>query len=80
LLEVENIGINDSFFDLGGHSLLAIKTLSRIRDQFEVNIQMGVLFERPTVLELADAIDALMWLESPGQSNEASWNREELEL
>ena len=41
LLKVENIGINDDFFDLGGHSLLAIKALSRIRDIFEVEEKQG---------------------------------------
>ena len=53
LLNVENIGINDDFFDLGGHSLLAIRAVSRIRDVFEVDLQIQTLFENPTIAGLS---------------------------
>ncbi len=54
LLKVENIGINNSFFDLGGHSLLAIKVVSRIRDVFGIDLPIQTVFENPTVAELAN--------------------------
>ncbi len=53
LLKVENIGVDDNFFDLGGHSLLAIKAVSRIRDLFEVDLPAQILFENSTIAELA---------------------------
>lgn len=56
LLKVESIGLNDSFFDLGGHSLLAIKSISRIRDVFEVDLPIQTLFECPTIAELATVL------------------------
>jgi acyl-CoA synthetase (AMP-forming)/AMP-acid ligase II/acyl carrier protein len=62
LLMVENIGINDDFFDLGGQSLVAMKALSRIRDAFEVDLPLGNLFERPTIAGLAEVIDQLAWV------------------
>jgi amino acid adenylation domain-containing protein len=53
LLKVDNIGVNDSFFDLGGHSLMAFKAMSRIRDEFDVDLPVQDLFENPTIAEIA---------------------------
>jgi acyl transferase domain-containing protein/acyl carrier protein len=56
LLGIEPISINDDFFELGGHSLLAIQVVSRVRDLFQVDLNMEALFEGATVAELSLAI------------------------
>ncbi|CAA0102799.1 Tyrocidine synthase 3 [BD1-7 clade bacterium] len=53
ILGIERVGIHDNFFELGGHSLLATQVASRIRTQFECQLELKAIFEHPTVAELA---------------------------
>ncbi len=57
LLEVPEVGMTDDFFDLGGDSLLAMQLLARIRQQFEVDMPVRSLFDRPTIERLALEIE-----------------------
>ncbi|MFI3157992.1 MAG: amino acid adenylation domain-containing protein [Methylococcaceae bacterium] len=52
LLSLENIGIQDNFFDLGGHSLLAVKIVADINKLFEANLPLGAIYQYPTIEEL----------------------------
>ena len=58
VLNVPEVGLDDSFFDLGGQSLQAMRLLNRIKAEVGVAVLINVLFDFPTVAELAAYIDA----------------------
>jgi len=60
LLRTEGIGIQDDFFDLGGQSMTAVGLVTRLRALFNINLEIAVLFERPTIAGLSEAIDMLV--------------------
>ena len=53
VLGLSSIGTHDNFFELGGHSLLSIQVINRIREEFDVNIDLNEFFESPRIFELA---------------------------
>ena len=60
VLNLNRIGIDDSFFDLGGHSLSAVRLASRIRDALNLDLSRRQIFATPTVRGLAQAaVDSL---------------------
>jgi tyrocidine synthetase-3 len=53
LLERQDIGITDVFFDIGGHSLKATQLISFIHEEMKVKIKLSDIFVNPTIQELA---------------------------
>ena len=58
VLNLERVGVNDNFFELGGHSLLATQIISRLRSEFQIELQIQNLLEATTVRELSESIDS----------------------
>lgn len=58
LLHVEVLYRTDNFFFLGGHSLLATQLLSRLRDAYQVEIELKDFYDNPTVRNIGEVIEA----------------------
>lgn len=53
----ETVGIGDHFFALGGHSLNGTVLMTRINEQFGIQLPLTVIFEFPVLESLALLID-----------------------
>jgi acyl carrier protein len=58
VLSLERVGRHDNFFDLGGHSLLVMSVMNRIRMTMGIQFPIKILFEAPTVSDLAKRINS----------------------
>jgi amino acid adenylation domain-containing protein/non-ribosomal peptide synthase protein (TIGR01720 family) len=56
LLKIEQIGVNDNFFEIGGHSLLAMRMISAIKKQTDVEINIKDIFNLTTIERLSEFI------------------------
>ncbi|MEV6426187.1 amino acid adenylation domain-containing protein [Nocardia sp. NPDC051463] len=57
VLDIEGIGIDDSFFDLGGNSLSAVMTARLLGAALHTEVTVLAVFTDPTVAGLAERID-----------------------
>jgi acyl carrier protein len=60
VLGVDQVGIHDNFADLGGNSLLAVQIVSRVYDEFHIELPLRLMWEAPTVAALAQHIDTAL--------------------
>lgn len=56
VLGVEQIGLQDNFFDLGGHSLLVFRIMNRIEELFDLDLSLTILFGAPTFSDFAQTV------------------------
>jgi amino acid adenylation domain-containing protein len=58
ILGLEQVSIHDNFFLLGGHSLMGAQVIAKVRDIFDVELNLRNVFECPTVAKLAARIES----------------------
>ena len=56
-LGIESVGVHDDFFELGGNSLLATQLVSRLRDEFGLELRLQRLVHGLSVAAIASAIE-----------------------
>jgi amino acid adenylation domain-containing protein len=63
VLGLGQVSVDRNFMDVGGHSLLAIRVLSRLRQAYELDLPMKLIFEQPTVQDMAARVEQLLMAE-----------------
>src|SRR5208283_1504815 len=57
LLQLEEVGVDDSFFDLGGNSLAAVRMVSQYHNRFGREIPPVKVFQYPTIGKLSEFLE-----------------------
>ncbi|MDT3425818.1 amino acid adenylation domain-containing protein [Paenibacillus forsythiae] len=58
MLGLQQISINDNFFEIGGHSLKAALFIARVNKEFGFQIPLREIFKQPTIRNIAGLIDS----------------------
>ncbi|WP_019634555.1 phosphopantetheine-binding protein [Actinomadura atramentaria] len=58
-LGVDGIAPDENFLDLGGDSMTATKVIAALHREYALEAPMRLIFDHPTVAELAEAVDEL---------------------
>ena len=75
ILDCEQVGVRDNFFEIGGSSLLAFRLIGAIEDSFGKKLPLSALLQAPTIEQLAKLIgsdgntSSSSWLNPPQQGN-----------
>lgn len=54
ILNIDQIGVNDNFFDIGGHSLLLIQVYYKIKENFETDLAVVDMFKYSTIRSISE--------------------------
>lgn len=60
LLTIDKVDFEANFFELGGDSMLAIRLLRRLREELHPEINLGDVYEFPTVSQLSARVSQLI--------------------
>jgi len=59
VLQLNNIGVDDHFFEMGGHSIAALQVALRVQRTFHLKADFGLLVSHPTIKTFARALQNL---------------------
>ncbi|HED33130.1 MAG TPA: LLM class flavin-dependent oxidoreductase [Gammaproteobacteria bacterium] len=56
VLNLDEISLDDNFFDIGGHSLLVVEVLSQLREKLQRPVKMLDMFRFPTIRQFSESL------------------------
>ena len=62
VLGVEQVSVDDNFFNLGGNSLDAMRLQARVRTSFGVEMTLKDFFAAPDVAAVAEQVSVMTWM------------------
>jgi len=71
-LGIEDIGVEDDFFELGGDSLLVIQFVSRLSAMFSVELPLDKVYDQPTIAGIAGLLESSLLQSSQIAAGSAS--------
>ncbi|GAA2642234.1 hypothetical protein GCM10010399_90190 [Dactylosporangium fulvum] len=57
VLDIDDVGVQDSFLDLGGDSLRGMALLKEVRERFQIDLELSELAQAPGVAQLARIVE-----------------------
>ena len=57
VLNIDNVSIDDNFFEIGGHSIKAIEVINKVHKLLNVKISVSDLFSNSTIRSLSEVIE-----------------------
>ncbi|MFF3292020.1 FkbM family methyltransferase [Streptomyces sp. NPDC003023] len=73
LLKSDALPTDIGFFELGGNSLLATRLILRIEREFGVELTLRRIYEMPSIIQMAAAVDALLTGDEPAAAQTVAW-------
>ena len=76
VLDVNEVGRRDQFFNQGGHSLMAARLVLKLRQNMDIDLPMRAIFEYPVLEDLAGYIDLMVWSAKANQDAPAQFEED----
>jgi amino acid adenylation domain-containing protein len=80
VLNMDQIALDDMFFDVGGNSLLATQVINRIETEFGISMPLKQIFTHPTLRWLSQSIENALFITSLDDEHNVTEEYEEFEL
>ena len=80
VMKLDQISVDDNFFEIGGHSLLAVQIVTRVKEKYQVEFSMRRLLELATIHGMAAYVENSLWLRSSQSDADVDDDLEEFEI